>query len=233
LCLCVCACVCVCVCVSVRGVYFWSFRRRSSCCALQMLPSVCVCVCVRARVCVSVGLCVCVWACVCVFIQSDANTAAPVCAYARAREGQNACESERNSPQRRKATDSTKNATPPIPPKSRNSNSSIQIKIKPKSKFEFVPRDTEKSKFLDEVDFGGIASSVETVIVTRRERKNSRDGAQPWIPPSCTERYPSLVLSLTAVANVCVVFMAHLSMPALRVCAGARACYVCVCFICL
>jgi len=45
-----------------------------------------------------------------------------------------------------------------------NSNSSVQIQIKPKSQFEFKPRDTEESQFLDSVDLSGVASSVEIVI---------------------------------------------------------------------
>jgi len=58
----------------------------------------------------------------------------------------------------------TENTTPPKSIKSRNTKSSVQIQIKPKSKFEFVPRDTEDFEFLDLVDFGGVAISVETVI---------------------------------------------------------------------
>jgi len=58
-------------------------------------------------------------------------------------------------------SDSTENATPL---KSRNSNSWVQIQTKQKSQFESVPRDIEKSEFLDLVDFGVAAISVETVI---------------------------------------------------------------------
>jgi len=58
---------------------------------------------------------------------------------------------------------STKNATPPKVTKSRNSNSSVRIRIKPKI-WEFVPRDTEESEFLDLAGFGDAAFSVETVI---------------------------------------------------------------------
>jgi len=36
--------------------------------------------------------------------------------------------------------------------------------INPKSQFEFVPRDTEKSEFLDVVDFGNAEFSVKIVI---------------------------------------------------------------------
>jgi len=64
-------------------------------------------------------------------------------------------------------TVSTPIATPPKSTKSSNSNSSVHIQIKPKSQFEFVPRDTEKSEFLDLVDFGGVAISVETVVGPR------------------------------------------------------------------
>ena len=59
---------------------------------------------------------------------------------------------------------STESTTSPKFTKSRNSDSSIQIQIRPKSQFEFVPRDTEKSEFLDLVDFGDVAFSVQTVI---------------------------------------------------------------------
>ena len=52
-------------------------------------------------------------------------------------------------------TVSTENATPPKSTKSRDSNASVQIQIKPQSRFEFVPRNSEESKFLNLVDFGG------------------------------------------------------------------------------
>jgi len=58
------------------------------------------------------------------------------------------------------------NATPPKSTKSRHSNSLVKIQIKPKSQFESVPRDTEELEFLDLVDFGGAAISVETVILS-------------------------------------------------------------------
>jgi len=61
-------------------------------------------------------------------------------------------------------TDSTETATPSTSTESRNSNSAVQIQIKPKSQLEFILRDTEKSEFLDLVDFGGVANSVKTVI---------------------------------------------------------------------
>ena len=35
---------------------------------------------------------------------------------------------------------------------------------KPKHQFEFVPQDTEKSEFVEFVDFGGVVLSVETVM---------------------------------------------------------------------
>jgi len=57
-------------------------------------------------------------------------------------------------------TDFTENATPPkstISGYGGISNSSVQIKIKQKSQFECVPRDNEKSEFLDlGVDFGDV-----------------------------------------------------------------------------
>jgi len=43
-------------------------------------------------------------------------------------------------------------------------NSSVQIQIEPRFQFEFVPRDTEESEFVDLVDFADVAISVETVI---------------------------------------------------------------------
>jgi len=64
------------------------------------------------------------------------------------------------------ATGTTENDTPPKPTKSRNSNSSVPVQIKPKSKSEFVPRDIEKSEFLNVVNFGDdVAFSVETIIL--------------------------------------------------------------------
>ena len=63
-------------------------------------------------------------------------------------------------------TASIQNATSPKYTKSRNSNSSVQIQVKAKAHFEFVPRDTEKSKFLDFVDFEGVTFPVEIVILT-------------------------------------------------------------------
>jgi len=61
-------------------------------------------------------------------------------------------------------TVSTKNATPPKSTKPRSSNPSVQIQIKSEFEFELVPRDTEESEFLDLVDFGDAAFSVESVI---------------------------------------------------------------------
>jgi len=43
-------------------------------------------------------------------------------------------------------------------------NSLVQVQIMLKSRFEFVPRDTEKSELLDLMDFGDVAFSVETVM---------------------------------------------------------------------
>ena len=61
-------------------------------------------------------------------------------------------------------TVSTENATPPKSTKSRNSNSLVHIQIKSKPQFDFVLRDTEEFEFLDLVDFGVVAISLETVI---------------------------------------------------------------------
>jgi len=55
-------------------------------------------------------------------------------------------------------------AIPLISTKFKNSNSSVQIKIKSKSQFVVVLRDTEKSEFLDLVDLGNVACTLETVI---------------------------------------------------------------------
>mmetsp|Transcript_5803 Transcript_5803/g.5157 ORF Transcript_5803/g.5157 Transcript_5803/m.5157 type:complete len:97 (-) Transcript_5803:248-538(-) len=44
-----------------------------------------------------------------------------------------------------------------------STNSSVQIQINPKSQFEYLPRNTEESEFLDLVDFGDVAFSVKTV----------------------------------------------------------------------
>jgi len=66
-------------------------------------------------------------------------------------------------------TVSTEIATSLESTKSRHSNSSVQIQMKPQSQFEFVPRDTEKSEFLDLVDSGGVAILVETVIPFPRD----------------------------------------------------------------
>jgi len=49
-------------------------------------------------------------------------------------------------------------AKAPLPPRAR-----------PKSQLQFVPRDTEKLEFLDWVDFGGVAISVETIICVAME----------------------------------------------------------------
>jgi len=56
---------------------------------------------------------------------------------------------------------SIENTTPPRSTDSRHSYFLVQIKIEPKS--WCVPRDTEKSEFLDLVGFGGVAFAVETV----------------------------------------------------------------------
>jgi len=62
-------------------------------------------------------------------------------------------------------TDSTENATPPKSTESRNSKSVVQIQITTKSQSEFVPRDTEEFGFVDMVDCGNVAFTVENVIV--------------------------------------------------------------------
>ena len=71
-------------------------------------------------------------------------------------------------------TDFTTNATPSQSNTIRklNSNSLLQIQIKPKSQFEFIPRDTKKSEFLDLVGFGDEAFSVETVIHSKPNQTN-------------------------------------------------------------
>ena len=59
---------------------------------------------------------------------------------------------------------STETASPRKPTKSTSWDSSVQIQIRPKLQFEFVPRNTEESEFLDLVDFRRVAFSVETVM---------------------------------------------------------------------
>ena len=58
-------------------------------------------------------------------------------------------------------TDSTENATPLRSIKSRTSNFKVHIQIQAKSQVEFVQRDTEEFEFLDLVDFGDVAFSVD------------------------------------------------------------------------
>jgi len=65
----------------------------------------------------------------------------------------------------------TENAETPKMHQPRNPNSSVQIQIKIESQFEFVPRDNEKSEFLDLVDFVDAAfvsyhSVISTTITT-------------------------------------------------------------------
>ena len=60
-------------------------------------------------------------------------------------------------------TVSSENATPPQSTEFTSSNSLLQIQIKQKFRFEFVPQDTEKSEYLDLVDFGELTLSVETL----------------------------------------------------------------------
>jgi len=59
-------------------------------------------------------------------------------------------------------TISTENDPTPTSTKSRNLNSSVQIEIKSTSPCECVPRNTEKSDFLD-VDFGVVVFSLDIV----------------------------------------------------------------------
>ena len=54
-------------------------------------------------------------------------------------------------------TDSTANATPPKPMKSRNSDPSVPIQIKSQFKSEFVPQGTKESECVDLVDFGDVS----------------------------------------------------------------------------
>ena len=63
-------------------------------------------------------------------------------------------------------TVSTEITTLPKSINSRNSNCPVQIRMKSKSQFEYVQQVTEKSEFLNLVDFGDVAFSVETVIHT-------------------------------------------------------------------
>jgi len=69
-------------------------------------------------------------------------------------------------------TVSTEIATPhkQTPFKSTNPNFSAQTQIKPKSEIEFLPRDTEKSEFLDLVDVGDVAFSMVSVRIHGMQR---------------------------------------------------------------
>jgi len=49
----------------------------------------------------------------------------------------------------------------------------------PKSQFELVLRDTEKSDFLDVMDCGGVATSVESIIVGSAALLNSSAVTNP------------------------------------------------------
>jgi len=68
----------------------------------------------------------------------------------------------------------TENATHSKSTKSRISNSPVQTLLKPKSQFECVPRDFEKSEILDSVDFGGVATSVEIVILINHSSSTTK-----------------------------------------------------------
>jgi len=61
-------------------------------------------------------------------------------------------------------TVSTEITTLPKSINSRNSNCPVQIRMKSKSQFEYVQQVTEKSEFLNLVDFGDVAFSVESGI---------------------------------------------------------------------
>jgi len=74
---------------------------------------------------------------------------------------------------------STENATPPKSSRSRNSDSSVQIQTEPTCQFEFVPRYTEKSGFLDLIDVGDVAFSVETVIESAQGKELARGDTAP------------------------------------------------------
>jgi len=76
--------------------------------------------------------------------------------------------------------DSTEITTPLKSTKSRNSNPSVQIQIKPKTQFEFAPRDTKTSEFVDLVDFGGVAILVENAIRSTCVNKSCAMWGGPW-----------------------------------------------------
>ena len=61
-------------------------------------------------------------------------------------------------------TVSTDNAASPKPTRSKNKDFSVRIQMSLKFQFKSVLRHTEESKFLDLVDFGEVAFSVESVI---------------------------------------------------------------------
>jgi len=63
-------------------------------------------------------------------------------------------------------TDFTEIITPTQFTKSGNSNYSVTVQMKAPTQFECVPRDTEKSEFLDLVHVGEVAFAVETIILT-------------------------------------------------------------------
>ena len=76
-------------------------------------------------------------------------------------------------------TDFTESATLPKYTKSRNSDSSVQIQTEPTCQFEFVRRYTEKSGFLDLIDVGDVAFSVETVIESAQGKELARGDTAP------------------------------------------------------
>jgi len=62
-------------------------------------------------------------------------------------------------------TRSTEDTSSPKSTKSRNSNSLVRTQMKPNSQFDFVPRDTGESDFLNLVDYGDEVFSVEFVTM--------------------------------------------------------------------
>jgi len=96
-----------------------------------------------------------------------------------------------------------------------NSNPSIQIQIQPESRFELVPRDTDKSEFLDVVVFGNVAFSVDTfymcmsrrvyvcawvciyVLICMPDCRTSHHDAHSLYPHTNTRRHISARVSLS------------------------------------
>jgi len=72
----------------------------------------------------------------------------------------------------------------------------VQIQIKPTSHFEFVSGDTAESEFLDLVDFGGDAFSLESVIqgVAKTHMTDSTENASP--PQSTRSRNSDFLVQI-------------------------------------